>query len=221
MRIGGGIVTAGFVYVAREESGRVLYVGTTTDIKARLATHARKAPWWNSKSHVDVLELDSAARAAAAENDLICELDPPYNIRGGHGALGHDCAGRRCVRLRAGAARCGATRRGRIIRQNRRRCAPPLAEWDAVRSADDPTLNAKRVGMWPSEKGPEERPEDARLEEARPEEARAKVTRPKATRPKATRPKGTRPERIRPEEAAGRGLAGRSLCRQLGFRTIR
>ena len=132
-------VAGGYVYVARDVEGRVLYVGVTGDMKVRLAAHRRTSRWWPLHASIDVDEFETIEAAAAAENERICAYDPPFNIRGGHGCAKRACTDRRCERIRAENASLEASRRRRLLNQPRHRCAPPLREWYALRAAAEGT----------------------------------------------------------------------------------
>ena len=126
----------GYLYLARDAGGGVLYVGSTGDIRRRLSEHRRHSAWWPEAEDIEVDEFGTLQAARAAEDDLICRLDPPRNIRGGHGARRPSCSGRRCVRSRK-----QLHRRERVLfafgaRRSRRRLAPPLEEWNEVRATE-------------------------------------------------------------------------------------
>src|SRR5215212_9327104 len=125
-------MAAAFVYVARDGDGRVLYVGVTGELKARMAAHRRSSGWWSRQAQVHVEEFATIEAAERAETGRICRYDPAFNIRGGHGASASACAGRRWERVRAENLRLQEARRRRLLHQPRRRCAPPLHEWDVV-----------------------------------------------------------------------------------------
>lgn len=125
----------GYVYTARSRGGLVVYVGSTANMRIRRAEHRRTSPWWSEHATLEVVEFTTLDEARAAENDAICRWDPPYNIRGGHGSGPSDCVGPRCNRLRAETARRSLVRNYLRLRQSRRRCAPPVHEWDVARSA--------------------------------------------------------------------------------------
>src|SRR3954468_10605649 len=108
----------------------MLCVGVTGDLKARMAGHRRNSRWWSMHARIQVEEFTTIEAAERAENDRICQYDPPFNIRGGHGMAPGACRGRRCARIRAENLRLQVSRRRRLVRQLRRRCAPPLREWD-------------------------------------------------------------------------------------------
>ena len=114
-------VTRGYVYVARDVAGTVLYVGMTTKPKARCAQHSRSSAWWSVRANLQVARCETPSRARAVEDDLICAYDPAFNIRGGHGLGREGCRGRRCMRLRAEAERREILRRYYRLRQARRR----------------------------------------------------------------------------------------------------
>jgi hypothetical protein len=124
----------GYVYTTHAAGGRVLYVGSTVDIDSGLSQHGRGSEWWSQATDIEVLECTTIAEARAVENDRICRLDPPFNVRGGHASLDLRCAGRRCARRRAAAALRGRLGNHLRVRRSRRRCAPPLQEWDVARA---------------------------------------------------------------------------------------
>src|SRR3954468_23541385 len=94
-------MSAGYVYTARAGDGRVLYVGVTGDLKARIAAHRRSSRWWSMHAQIQVEEVTTMQAAERGETDRICQYDPPFNIRGGHGRAASRCGGRRCERVRA------------------------------------------------------------------------------------------------------------------------
>src|SRR3954470_14377127 len=87
----------------------------------------------HAQIQVESSRIEAAERA---ENDRICQYDPPFNIRGGHGRTALLCGGRRCEGARAEHLRLEAARHHRLLRQPRRRSAPPLDEWDAICAGD-------------------------------------------------------------------------------------
>lgn len=73
------------VYIARDASGAVLYVGSAGDLEKRLRQHATQSPWWSSVADVERRGAPSRAAAYDVERELIRELQPLHNRRGLHG----------------------------------------------------------------------------------------------------------------------------------------
>ena len=140
------VAVSGFVYVARDGGGSVLYVGMTTNLRGRFGAHARSSSWWSLRGSIEVTECENADDARALEDDLICRFDPPYNARGGHGLRHEGCSGRRCARLRSVARRQEMMRQCRLVRQARRRSAPPLSDWDQARLSNEHMPSQSSVG---------------------------------------------------------------------------
>lgn len=112
-----------------------MYVGSTTNVHRRMASHRKSSAWWPLHSSLDVEEFGTEEHARYAEGELICEFGPPYNVRASSGHPGERCSGLRCSRLRETVERLDAARRLRVNRSRRRR-VPPLAEWDEWRQAE-------------------------------------------------------------------------------------
>src|SRR5690349_10860252 len=130
----------GYVYTARSRRGSGLYVGSTGNVRTRLQEHRRSSAWWREHDRIEVAEFDTLEQARLAEDDAICAWDPPYNVRGGHGSCRHNCPGRRCLRHRRAVERGLLLRDHLWLRQPRRRSAPPVHEWDMVRTAGGAAL---------------------------------------------------------------------------------
>lgn len=67
------------VYIARDEAGRAVYIGSSGCIEKRLATHGATAPWWTRVAEVEQIETPTRALAYHRERELIKELDPECN----------------------------------------------------------------------------------------------------------------------------------------------
>lgn len=61
-------------------SGDLLYVGSTKNVGARLAAHARSQPWWNEVAAVSCEYFDTMIGALAAEAKAIRDERPRYNV---------------------------------------------------------------------------------------------------------------------------------------------
>ena len=92
------------VYRAYDESGAILYVGSSKDLEKRLGQHRRSSQWWPLAARIERDEFATIAEARAAEDEAIAVLDPPHNDRGGHahGSWKNDCPAARCRRVQAG-----------------------------------------------------------------------------------------------------------------------
>jgi predicted GIY-YIG superfamily endonuclease len=67
------------VYRFFDADGGLIYVGCTTNLPARLATHQNKQrPWWTTVVRIDVEHFDSLSAARAAERAAISAEHPPY-----------------------------------------------------------------------------------------------------------------------------------------------
>jgi predicted GIY-YIG superfamily endonuclease len=71
-----------WVYLCRDASDRVIYVGATGDLFARLAQHRDKAFWAYTVARVSATVHPSMSAALAAEREAIRLLDPRWNVRG-------------------------------------------------------------------------------------------------------------------------------------------
>lgn len=70
-----------FVYIFRNKSDEVLYVGVTWSAKQRWNNHRRKKPWWREVAKAEVLCFSKDHEALAHERNLIKRMKPKYNIR--------------------------------------------------------------------------------------------------------------------------------------------
>lgn len=69
------------VYELRNADGRMLYVGQTGDLPARLRTHSRQY-WWSEVADVHATLFPDRRAAQACERELIDEHQPDWNIQG-------------------------------------------------------------------------------------------------------------------------------------------
>ncbi len=69
-----------FVYRAFDADGRALYVGCTSNLKARMAQHRSRAEWPRLVADLVVTEYPGRRWAFAAERAEIQRLDPVYNV---------------------------------------------------------------------------------------------------------------------------------------------
>jgi predicted GIY-YIG superfamily endonuclease len=65
--------------------GRLLYIGLTVDLPARLTRHRLDKPWWSDVARVEVEHYPSRAAVAAAERSAIATETPLYNVVHNHG----------------------------------------------------------------------------------------------------------------------------------------
>jgi predicted GIY-YIG superfamily endonuclease len=68
-------------YVVRQQGGRVLYVGVTRDLKARVAVHRCRSEWWTADHELTSEAFDSRGEAEAREVELIQQLKPLHNVQ--------------------------------------------------------------------------------------------------------------------------------------------
>ena len=73
----GSVPTA--VYIARNATDVVLYVGITGSLSARFLAHKRADLWWSKATSIGVEMWPDRVNAKAREDQLIAEMDPPYN----------------------------------------------------------------------------------------------------------------------------------------------
>lgn len=73
---------AAHVYRAFDATGRLLYVGCTVDLEARLREHSKSAPWWLFHVEVKTVGYASHEKALMAEEDAIAAEHPRWNMRG-------------------------------------------------------------------------------------------------------------------------------------------
>lgn len=71
-----------FVYRAFDARDRLLYVGCSVDVDARLRYHEQHAAWWIFATRIDRQEFASHELALAAEAEAISEEHPRWNIVG-------------------------------------------------------------------------------------------------------------------------------------------
>lgn len=67
------------VYVVRTVGGKVLYVGITSDLRARFAVHKHRSRWWDPTSQVTVEAWPTWKAARRREALLIERLRPEHN----------------------------------------------------------------------------------------------------------------------------------------------
>ena len=68
------------VYIARNESGDVLYVGCTTHIETRMSHHRNQSAWFDQATQITVENFDSINVARQTETQYIKQWAPPFNI---------------------------------------------------------------------------------------------------------------------------------------------
>jgi DNA-binding CsgD family transcriptional regulator len=74
----------GFVYLAYDVQGRLLYVGSTIHVGRRLMEHEENAPWWPQVARIDIEgPFDWRVPAYERETELIRDRKPLYNQRPG------------------------------------------------------------------------------------------------------------------------------------------
>jgi predicted GIY-YIG superfamily endonuclease len=67
------------VYIYRQ-NGKAIYVGKTSNLKKRDATHKREKNWYELHDSLEYAVCGSDAEAFALEAQLIKQLDPKFNI---------------------------------------------------------------------------------------------------------------------------------------------
>ena len=67
------------VYIARDVTGAVLYVGITGSLSGRFLAHKKADLWWSQAASIDVEMWPNRAAAKAREDQLIADIDPPHN----------------------------------------------------------------------------------------------------------------------------------------------
>lgn len=77
---GTGVPTA--LYRLFNAKTKLIYVGVTDNLKARMGHHARKQPWWPEVARKTIEWYPNRAEAEAAETQVIEEEHPLYNIVG-------------------------------------------------------------------------------------------------------------------------------------------
>lgn len=70
------------VYRAFDSAGRLLYVGCSVSVDARLRQHEASAQWWLYKDKLAVEEFASQDEALAAEAEAIATEHPRWNMTG-------------------------------------------------------------------------------------------------------------------------------------------
>lgn len=74
----------GYVYLAYDAVGQLLYVGSTSDVPQRVKEHERQSPWWPQVTTVEVEgPFPWRVPAYARETKLIHRLRPSCNRRPG------------------------------------------------------------------------------------------------------------------------------------------
>lgn len=71
-----------YVYRVRDAVGRLLYVGCSVDVDARLKQHAEHSDWWPFRSSVERVSYPTQAEALEAETEAILSEHPRWNMRG-------------------------------------------------------------------------------------------------------------------------------------------
>ena len=71
-----------YVYYLYDEYNRILYIGSTFNVKTRLQTHWRKQDWIDEVARVEWEMYESRSAAYDIEDTKIKELQPIYNKYG-------------------------------------------------------------------------------------------------------------------------------------------
>lgn len=75
-------MSGGTVYRAFDATGRLLYVGCTADVEARLRAHTDGSPWFLFHADVTLEHFDSYDDALEAEAFAILTEHPRWNMKG-------------------------------------------------------------------------------------------------------------------------------------------
>jgi len=68
------------VYVARNESGDILYIGMTLVFRSRIDAHGCYSAWFDQCRTVDIVHCETKRAAANLEKSMILEFRPPFNV---------------------------------------------------------------------------------------------------------------------------------------------
>lgn len=68
------------VYRALDEFGNLLYVGISSNLRARMAVHKQNSRWWSQAEEITWESLPTRLGAMQREADLVGEFQPPYNV---------------------------------------------------------------------------------------------------------------------------------------------
>lgn len=71
----------GTVYMASDDTGQLLYVGSTDDILRRLREHRTKSAWWEQRDWLGYADISQLHLARLFEQKLIGEFEPKLNIQ--------------------------------------------------------------------------------------------------------------------------------------------
>lgn len=67
------------LYFVYAPDGRLLYIGQSGNVDARIKTHRTRAPWWVEGSRVERADGYTKSTARTAEAAAIREHKPPHN----------------------------------------------------------------------------------------------------------------------------------------------
>ncbi len=70
-----------YLYRLYDESGLLLYVGSTANFFARMGDHEREQVWWNRVAEITVVQCSTVGYVKALEELTIVEEKPKYNVR--------------------------------------------------------------------------------------------------------------------------------------------
>lgn len=73
---------AHFVYEAYDAQGSPLYVGFSSQLGGRIASHLNAAPWASLVASWKATRCETEGHARQHERDRIAELCPPFNLNG-------------------------------------------------------------------------------------------------------------------------------------------
>lgn len=67
------------VYLCRDGSGAIIYVGIAKSVKARMASHRSKSSWFEDVAEITSIEFANRFLAEEEERRLILTHDPKFN----------------------------------------------------------------------------------------------------------------------------------------------
>jgi excinuclease ABC subunit C len=68
------------VYILKNKTGKIIYIGKSTDIKQRIKTHLKSSSFAGEIYKTDYIETQNEAEALIRESELIKKYKPRYNI---------------------------------------------------------------------------------------------------------------------------------------------
>src|SRR6476620_9491969 len=68
-------------YLLYDEHNRLLYIGSTINLKKRIKSHRQTKPWWHEVAYITGQEYPDIDKAQLAETYYIGMFRPIYNVR--------------------------------------------------------------------------------------------------------------------------------------------